>query len=716
MNRDPDFLYDLVPTVYRLRDAAHGWPLRGLLRVIAEQASVVERDIDRLYDNWFIETCDDWVVPYIGALVGYTPVSIGPNPGVTARAIARERIAIPRREVANTIALRRRKGALSVLEDLATSVAGWPSHAVEFYRDLAVTQNIDYLHMRRGRTVDVRRGKALDALGGPFDRLAHSVDVRRADSARTQGRFNIPEVGLFVWRLKAQTITGAPAYCYEEEAPNCFLFSTLGSDTQLFANPEAAGAEPKLPAPITRRAMESDKPPAAGAPVEVPFYGPGQSIQVAIGAPDALVDPARIVPADRTNWYYRPTGDQVALDPVLGRLMIAPNQARRPAIWVSYAYGSVADIGGGEYPRVVSQPPAAALYRVGRGGDYQRIGDAMTKWAGDKPESAVIEIVDSGVYAEPIAIELTAGQALELRAANGCRPTIRLLNWQASTSDDLSISGERGSWCVLDGLLVTGRGVQISGEISGVTLRHCTLVPGWGIDCDCNPLRPLEPSLEIIGAPLCVTVEHSILGAISVERDEVKEDPLQLRVSDSILDATDPTRVALGTLDRPCADVALDIRRCTVFGQINAHSLELAEDTIFIGVLTVCDRQDGCVRFCYLPPGSRTPRRYECQPDLVLAAVADEAVRDGLTPDVIAELRTAETLRVEPKFDSVRYGEPTYARLARDTAPEITGGASDLSEMGVYHDLYQPQRAANLAQRLAEFTPAGGDAGIFYAN
>src|ERR1700753_3295014 len=117
MNHDPDFLYDLVPTVYRLRVASTGWPLRAVLRVIGEQAAVIEQDIDRLYDNWFIETCDDWVVPYIGALVGYTPVSIGPAPGVSRRAIARERITIPRREVANTISMRRRKGALSVLDE-----------------------------------------------------------------------------------------------------------------------------------------------------------------------------------------------------------------------------------------------------------------------------------------------------------------------------------------------------------------------------------------------------------------------------------------------------------------------------------------------------------------------------------------------------------------------------------------------------------------------
>jgi hypothetical protein len=65
-----DHLYELLPTVYRLRDAERGYPLQALLRVIAEQAQVVEQDIARLYENWFIETCDDWVVPYIGDLIG----------------------------------------------------------------------------------------------------------------------------------------------------------------------------------------------------------------------------------------------------------------------------------------------------------------------------------------------------------------------------------------------------------------------------------------------------------------------------------------------------------------------------------------------------------------------------------------------------------------------------------------------------------------------
>ena len=113
---DPaDRLFDLLPVVHRQRDAAAGWPLRALLRVIGEQANLIEADIERLYENWFIETCEEWVVPYIGDLVGYRPVFDAGQPGDPAQpaGAARNKILTPRREVANTIALRRRSDCVT---------------------------------------------------------------------------------------------------------------------------------------------------------------------------------------------------------------------------------------------------------------------------------------------------------------------------------------------------------------------------------------------------------------------------------------------------------------------------------------------------------------------------------------------------------------------------------------------------------------------------
>ena len=88
-----DRLYNLLPVIYRMRDAEQGYPLQALLRVIAEQVNVVEDDISQLYENWFIETSADWVVPYIGDLVGYQLANeLGESGNVTtAEARARNR-------------------------------------------------------------------------------------------------------------------------------------------------------------------------------------------------------------------------------------------------------------------------------------------------------------------------------------------------------------------------------------------------------------------------------------------------------------------------------------------------------------------------------------------------------------------------------------------------------------------------------------------------
>jgi hypothetical protein len=151
------------------------------------------------------------------------------------------------------------------------------------------------------------------------------------------------------------------------------------------------------------------------------------------------------------------------------------------------------------------------------------------------------------------------------------------------------------------------------------------------------------------------------------------------------------------------AHARLTIERSTIIGQVQVHSIDLAEDSIFDGKVTVLRRQQGCMRFCYVTPGSRTPRRYQCQPDLA-------------AKDKTGEQKAQEETRVKPRFNSKRYGRPDYCQLADDCAEEISRGASDESEMGVFHDLYQPQRLANLRARLDEYTPAGTDAAIIFIN
>ena len=719
MSPDPDRLYELLPVIHRQRDADQGYPLRALLQVISEQVNLVEADITQLYDNWFIETCQDWVVPYLGDLIGYR---IGhqagaPDDRTSQRAQLRSRVISPRRDVAHTLRDRRRKGTLGVLSSLAQDVGGWPALATEFYSLLAVTQSINHLRLQRGRTVDLRDGAALEQLAGPFDSMAHTADLRRIRSSHGIGRFNIPDVGLTVWRLKSYSVTAAPANCFEEVGPNCFHFSVLGNDMPLYtpATPLATTSSRELdfPQPIRRR-------PFAQSLLHKTFdyTGSGKSFQIWVGTPRQPVQPEQLVAADLSDWTYRPLPGQVAVDPVLGRIVFPPNQVRRQGVWVSYHTGFSADIGGGEYPRALSQPTHHQLYLVGEGQVFTRISDALTQWQSDQPVDAVIELTDSGVYVEPINIVLKEKQTLQLRAADRKRPVIRIVDWQTSHPDSLSISGARGSWFTLDGVLVTGRAVQVSGEIAGVTIRHVTLVPGWGLDCHCDRHRPAEPSLELLNAPDCITIEHSILGSIQVNRDAVKFDPARIRISDSIVDAGELDHIALGAPAALCADAVLNIVRSTVFGRVQTQAIELAENCLFMSPLLACRRQFGCVRFCYLPPGSRTPRRYQCQPDGVLQAVDDRFKESAGSMSAAQRdaLQLRERSRVVPDFNSVRYGTPAYCQLTLACADEITRGADDEAEIGVFHDLYQAQRVANLLARLDEYTPAGMDAGILFAS
>ncbi|WP_375448806.1 hypothetical protein [uncultured Nostoc sp.] len=844
MNNSPDRLYELLPTIYRVRDAEQGYPLRDLLRVIAEQVDVVEADVTQLYENWFIETCQDWVVPYIGELIGYQSVHSAGQLGnpTTAEGQQRNKILIKRREVANTIRYRRRKGTLALLELLAYKVAGWQARVVEFYKLLSRTQHINHLHSPSRTTVDLRQLAALSTLDSPFNELlAHTVDVHRIASHYDLGSHNIPSIGIFVWRLKAYSVTRTPAFCLEEVSSNCYTFSITGNDTSLYTRPEPEedatqiARELNLPIPIQRRVLQSHISDYYNSNPNLEKLTKSLEIWKGVGSQLQLVSPDKIIVADLSDWNYQPPSDHIAVDPELGRMVFPLRQLPKNGVWVSYHYGFSADIGGGEYNRLLlnspehllldaddikelaslvsqlqdfstlsqflrsqfSQPTRELLdaytspysperplltalikelnqlllgkslyeeqrfasirltektnkllqqnlqgkelirlnrllledafphaigkhyahYKVSQTSFeyYQTITEAILQWQREKPRDAVIEITDSGVYVERINIELEKNQSLQLRAANRKRPVIRILDWRTAFGDALNVTVKPGSCFILDGLLITGRGVHVEGDQSegylttgvqkpaSVLIRHSTLVPGWSLHCDCEPRRSTEPSLELFNINACIAIEHSIIGSIQVNQDEVETDPLPIHISDSIVDATTIEGEAIGAVGYSIAHARLTIVRCTVFGQIQVHAIDLAENSIFNGRIFVARRQQGCIRFCYVTPNSHTPRRFHCQPDLVEQSVAQEAEQQE------------EQNRVRPQFNSTRYGTPTYCQLAQTCAEEIKRGADDESEMGVFHNLYQPLREANLRIRLDEYIPAGMEVGILYA-
>ncbi len=135
-------LWESLPVIYQVLDTATfadldtavssgPGPLRELVDRIGTQIAVVRRSIDGLWADQSIETCADWVIPYIGDLVATRLVI-----GLDARG--------QRLDVANTIGWRRRKGTVATLDAVARDITGWSVHVLEAFRRLARTRhNLD---------------------------------------------------------------------------------------------------------------------------------------------------------------------------------------------------------------------------------------------------------------------------------------------------------------------------------------------------------------------------------------------------------------------------------------------------------------------------------------------------------------------------------------------------------------------------------------------
>ena len=690
MSFDSASLYELLPAIHRIRDAelaaAAGLergPLEELLAVLAEQIGVADEHLDQLRDDLFIETCADWVVPYIGDLIGYRSL----HQNVPA-------LASPRAEVAHTIALRRRKGTALVLEQLARDVTNWDARAVEYFQRLCTTQNMIHLRPHNLQSPDLRDGAALEWIGTPFETANRTVDVRHIASRR--GRHNIPNVGLHLWRIQAHAHRESPAF---QTAQRRYRASPLNHDLPLYNRPRAEDdirhlAEPdNVPWPLSRRRLSEQlarhygERPSAGAPQDNPE--PGLLLQV-----DGVVierDQIRIchLGDDGSSWAQSPPPNgQYAIDPVLGRIAL-PADAPDPAnVRLTWREGFSADIGSGEYERGDSlSTPATVPIRVPD--DHATLAAALAAIAGN----GVIEITDSSRYAETLAITVADEGSVEIRAANGRRPVLDLAGF--------SIDGGDNSACILNGLLLTGAPLEVPDRpanlLARLQLTHCTLVPGIALQPDASPTQPGAPSLLLAIAGLDTDIDRCIVGGIRCHARA------SVRATDSLVDATARDAVAFAAPDDVAAGGVLSLIACTVVGKIHASEIGLVSNSIVHAALTAADtwavpvrtsrKQVGCVRFSWLPFESIVPTRHRCQPE-----------------------SSGDARRIAPRFTSLRYGTPAYGQLTTATPAEIRRGADDESEMGVFHPLFGPQRESNLGIRLAEYLRVGLQAGIFYAS
>jgi len=698
LSYNADKLYRLLPAIYRIRDSENGEVLKAFMAVLAQQADVVDEDIANLYDNWFIETCDEWVMPYIGNLLGVRNL----------HPISEKATFSQRARVANTLGYRRRKGTATMLEQLAHDTTGWDARVVEFFELLGTTQYINHIRLDNHRTPDIRDGEKLELLDTPFDTVAHTAEVRHIENSR--GRYNIPNIGIYLWRLLAYPVKEAPAFSHNN---GLFSFSQLGNDIRLFnhpateQNPTHLAVEVNVPAPMRRRAFFTSK--------EL-YYGENKSLHIKADGRD--IKPDEIVPCDLSEWKHRPPNGMVAVDPVLGRIAF-PSGVTPSDVQVDYYYGFSSEVGGGFYDRRTSigQTTEGMTYDIGKSLIIKTIKDAIASWEADGRPNAVFCIKDSQVYDENIKLKfvIPAGVTLEIRADNEERPVLRL-------TDPITIKGETagkdqpGGQMIIDGLLIAGSDIKIlDGDLGSLQFLHSTLVPGIDLNTDSTPKSGGQESLTVEKGNLRLdtTINRSITGGLALKGTD------RLSIRDSIIDGLDGFAIK---------GPSVVIEESTILGSVSVRSVTLGSNSIFTGKVIAERIQEGCMRFSYFPKGSKVPHQYRCQPDTAIQnAVKKEldaalAKNPGMTP--LEQKQLEENIRKKfekeipvwlmPGFTDLHYGHPGYAQLYLQCPVEILEGAEDEAEMGVFHHLQQPQREANLRASLEEYMRVGLEAGIFY--
>lgn len=757
-------LWSLLPAIYRVMDGEIGdlsdpldplsrriGPLEKLVERIGAQAAIVRRGIDRLSDNSFIETSDDWAIPYLGDLLATRTVSC-----LDARA--------QRLDVAYTIHYRRRAGTVSLLEQLARDISGHDARVVEFFRRMGRTRHqfdpaiglvprishaadpdapavIEALAGAQTRTpaggfADLRNTYGATRAHTAFDEFAHAADFRRG--RQTTGWHNIPRLGVFLWRLHAYEISGATPV-RKTGCPSQFSFDPTGRDIPLFAPPQP---------PLDRLADDWIAAPEWKLPVPVDRWLWG--VKPAELYPEAfnvgLVAGGTSVPAALAGLW---------IDPEIGRFIFTGG-APAGTLDSNYRFGFSAPVGAGGFdPRIMTKletpatPPAQVAVSNGAG--------LPTNVAADTE----FEITDSVTYPNPGDLAVSA--AAIIRAAPDRRP---LLRWSPRAA--WTINGAPGATLVLQGMHLQGADIRLTGAFDSVRLRMVTIDPGSSGAADAPPtlFRDAVDGLSLAPCRLLVEgqvgeliLDRCIVGPIrtigagtiaelriadsivqSIPTREPGDPPVELvdaaylatviqastnpQVAALIAAQTNAVQTALGAYVYPAApnatlrnaltalatgasgpqlaglfppalaDLALSLTggdthlvRTTVLGPTWTHRLA-ASECVLDDVARVEDAQRGCVRFSVYAEGSNLHAPYRC-----------------------LKVPAACSL-----FDSRVFGRPEYGRI-RGSADHfiivpgphdsIHGCAEDGAEPGAFHSERVTLKRRGVGQKYLEYMPIG---------
>jgi hypothetical protein len=744
MNEKRVSLYERLPEIYRIKDEEQQPPgqLKSYLALVESVFEAIYKNIESLYHDLFIETCDNWVIPYIGDLLGTSHLSGDPW---TLRA-----------DVADTIALRRRKGTLGAIELLTFNLTQWGVHCVELRERLVWNQHLNHqrpdeggkppyaltsIHsVIRGGTVTLRDPAMLSLLNTPFDPFAHIADVKKPGHGSIM--YNLPNLAIFLWRLEAYQIKiSKPVFRgvisidttgYSDDAPFVARFDVhpLGQPVRLFnkqrfdpdKKPPVVTQIDETPGPIPTARLTGDS--EAGNPeayVSCEVYSSSGSLDFSdaglqLHLPDSTGENWSFRGANRCAWeeglspHLR--NHEIAIDPITGRIAFGVSTEEdgitlSEHLLLTYTYGTVGPVGAhpvsrSPLPDEWEIEPIVVNYHINPDGLQKALTDFQNS---DSP--IIIEIHDSMVHKLSMnRIELSS--PLIIRAADYQRPIIKLAQPLRFRPTNIIGKDEEQQaefdkiiselTVQLEGLYITRSGGWTEDEplISGTALHsleiiNCTLDPGGFQKFD-GTRETIHPSMNLDDSYGLepgekdafnqipeIKISRSITGPLFIDRGYI------LNLTNSIIDAgsgvnDNPATTALA-VSGSTGDYGPEthVEGITVFGRMWIESIS-GSGGIWVHTLNVLNNQKGCIKFSYFSGNEdRLPQKHGCV--------------DG----------TKAYLR----FTSEIFGNQAYGQLAHTTDFRIRERGPDDDAMGAFGFLLEAHKWRNIQIRYREFMPVG---------
>ncbi|GAB3836933.1 hypothetical protein ACFPIJ_17410 [Dactylosporangium cerinum] len=646
-----------------------------LLGGVDRQVEALHADLDRLWEDFFIESCADWAVPYLGALLG-----LPPDAG--------------RREVAFAVALRRRKGTPAALEDFGFVVTGLTVRVLEGWQHTVWAQ-------RPGHPPPLRV-----AVHAPGDRVARARANGPFETGRRVftpgGRWHPRAVTAVVWPWQVRTLTDTAAAPLTE--PNRFALDPLGGQVPLYLRPRrpriASESEPDVagtrtgdetdaPVRATYRVLEALGPVTYGAlwdlPAAHPLARPGALLSLTAGGGPVAASALRFGAVPATGAVPAPPGPgQVLVDPNRGHVQLGGGLTGPVrATWHRAFAGTFGALASRAEERpaarvVVVVNPAAASAEPTLAAAFAK---ARTLSAGLDPTAGrdgvpdvEIRLETSDRLAAPPPQAFTPAAPRWRIVAAGATPTV---------VGDLALDLDGGR-LELAGFLHSGA-LRLGARLAAVTLDGITQDPAAG-------------GVEVAADAweLALTFRRCVVGPLRADLGA-----LPVTIADSVVDGRrrrarpcggDPQAAPpVAAVDRASRFApALVTSAVTFLGPVAAESVS-AVDSVFADGLEVVQQQEGGVRHSYLARPASGPTRWPV------------TYASGPHPP--------------PRFVSDGFGAAGYAALDyADDAHPLLRAAGDGGEVGAYHEAGRAALIRRFAGRIEEFVPLGLRASVVVAD